>query len=43
MRAWTAVVKENVKLTKVMEEDDMESYLTTFECMMANYEISQEM
>ena len=42
VRALATASKENVKLPKLTEEDDIESYLTTFERMMAGYEIGQE-
>lgn len=42
VRALATASKENVKLPKLTEENDIESYLTTFERMMAGYEIGQE-
>ena len=33
---------ESIKLTKLTDEDDMESYLTTFERIMATNEVSRE-
>ena len=33
--------KDSVKLTKLTEADDIEAYLTTFERMMAAYEVEK--
>ena len=38
----TTLSREDVRLPKLTEEDDIESYLTTFERMMAGYEIRRE-
>ena len=40
--AVTTLSREDVRLPKLTEEDDIESYLTTFERMMAGYEIRRE-
>ena len=33
---------EHIKMTKLTDKDDIESYLTTFECIMAANEVSRE-
>ena len=42
MPAVTTLSREDVRPPKLTEEDDIESYLTTFERMMAGYEIRRE-
>ena len=32
----------DVKVTKLTEEDDIEAYLTTFECLMKAYEVRED-
>ena len=32
----------SIKVTKLTKEDDIEVYLTTFECLMKAYEIKEE-
>ena len=39
---WGCSTAESIKLTKLTDEDDIESYLTTFERIMAANEVSRE-